>query len=116
MYLAIFETILNGDPDPEGKMNFNPSGSTALFETLVFVTQLFCFQDNPDALGLLIYSDELETCNPLGASKGIHKILNVYVSFAEISKCDRYGTYVTQIKNTFFFLKGPIITSGVKPN
>jgi hypothetical protein len=37
------------------------------------------FKDNPDALGIILYSDEVEICNPLSASKGVHKILNIYI-------------------------------------
>lgn len=32
------------------------------------------YADNPDALQLIIYHDELEVCNPLGAQCGIHKL------------------------------------------
>jgi hypothetical protein len=44
------------------------------------------FQNNPDALGLIFYSDELEICNPLGAAKGRQKVLNLYMTIAEIAK------------------------------
>lgn len=47
------------------------------------------FQENPDALGIILYSDEVEICNPLGAAKGVHKILNIYMTLAEIPKHDR---------------------------
>jgi hypothetical protein len=32
------------------------------------------FLNNPDALGILLHSDEFESCNPLGPSKGVHKV------------------------------------------
>jgi hypothetical protein len=44
------------------------------------------FQQHRDALSLLLYSDELEICNPLGASKGKQKILNIYMTIGEIPK------------------------------
>ncbi len=47
------------------------------------------FRDNPGALGIILYSDEVEICNPLGASKGVHKVLNIYMTLAEIPKHDR---------------------------
>jgi hypothetical protein len=47
------------------------------------------FKENPEALGIMLYSDELEICNPLGAAKGVHKLLNVYMTLAEIPKRDR---------------------------
>jgi len=36
------------------------------------------FAENPDALQINLYVDELELCNPLGAKKGKHKITAVY--------------------------------------
>ena len=47
-------------------------------------------QENPEALGLILYSDEVEPCNPIGASKTTHKLLNVYLSFTDISKSQRF--------------------------
>jgi hypothetical protein len=47
------------------------------------------FIENPDALVLVLYSDEFEPCNPLGAAKGIHKILNIYATFVNIPKNER---------------------------
>jgi hypothetical protein len=47
------------------------------------------FKENPTALPLMLYSDEVEICNPLGQSKGVHKILNVYMTLADIRKHDR---------------------------
>ena len=32
------------------------------------------FQNNPNALQLIMYFDEVEVCNPLGAQRGIHKL------------------------------------------
>jgi hypothetical protein len=50
------------------------------------------FQNNPTALGLIFYSDELEVCNPLGAAKGKQKVLNLYMTMAEIPKPMRSKT------------------------
>jgi hypothetical protein len=44
------------------------------------------FQENKDALCIILYSDELELENPLGASKGKQKVLNIYMTLAEIPK------------------------------
>jgi hypothetical protein len=44
------------------------------------------FRDNPDALTGHLYSDAVELDNPLGASKGVHKALNVYFSLVDIPK------------------------------
>jgi hypothetical protein len=50
------------------------------------------FQQNPDALTGQLYSDAVELDNPLGASKGIHKALNVYFSLVDIPKSLRSKT------------------------
>lgn len=34
------------------------------------------FQQYPDALQFIIYHDEIDVCNPLGSSAGIHKLGN----------------------------------------
>jgi len=47
------------------------------------------FQDNPNALGLILHSDEADPCNALGAARGKHKMLNVYGTFVEFSKAER---------------------------
>lgn len=50
------------------------------------------FQENKDALTIEIYSDAVELANPLGASRGRHKIVNVYFSLAELPKAIRSKT------------------------
>jgi hypothetical protein len=50
------------------------------------------FKENKDALTIEIYSDAVELSNPLGASRGKHKIVNVYFSLAELPKCIRSKT------------------------
>lgn len=50
------------------------------------------FQQNPDALTGVLYSDALELDNPLGAAKGKYKVLNVYLSLVDIPKCLRSKT------------------------
>ena len=32
------------------------------------------FQKHPDALQFVIYHDDIEVCNPLGTSAGVHKL------------------------------------------
>lgn len=43
-------------------------------------------QDNPEALTGVLYSDALEICNPLGARKGVFKILCFYITLVDIPK------------------------------
>jgi hypothetical protein len=47
------------------------------------------FQENPDALTGQLYSDAVELENPLGASKGVNKVVNVYFSLVDLPKCLR---------------------------
>ena len=47
------------------------------------------FLENPDALGILLASDEFDPCNALGPSRGLHKTLNVYATLVEIPKKHR---------------------------
>ena len=42
------------------------------------------FSDNPDAVPLILFADELEVCNPLGAGKTKHKINCTYFSTFQI--------------------------------
>jgi len=44
------------------------------------------FKENPEAMGIILASDEFDPCNALGASRGLHKILNVYATFVQIPK------------------------------
>lgn len=59
------------------------------------------FQSNPDALSIILHSDEVELCNPLGPSKGKHKILNVYMTLAEIPKHQRLVFMFTSFFNVW---------------
>ena len=47
------------------------------------------FQDNPQALALMLYSDGVELTNPLGSGKGKHKIVQLFWSVSEIPKFQR---------------------------
>ena len=57
------------------------------------------FQKNPDAYTAIFYSDALPLTNPLGAAKGLHKIVNVYFTLAEIPKHLR-----SKVENWFLVL------------
>ena len=37
------------------------------------------FESYPNALQFIIYFDDIEVCNPLGSSAGIHKLGNVEI-------------------------------------
>jgi hypothetical protein len=57
------------------------------------------FQENPDALSGHLYSDAVELNNPLGATKGVNKALNVYFTLFDLPKYLR-----TKIENIFLVL------------
>lgn len=44
------------------------------------------FRQNPEALGIILASDEFDPCNAIGPSKGLHKTINVYATFVDIPK------------------------------
>jgi hypothetical protein len=69
---------LHQDPTPDGYLYDFKDGS-AWKKNQFFI-------DNPDALTGQLYSDAVELDNPLGASKGTHKALNVYFSLVDIPK------------------------------
>ena len=50
------------------------------------------FKENKDAYTIELYSDSIELANPLGASRGVHKIVNVYATLAELPKALRSKT------------------------
>jgi hypothetical protein len=52
------------------------------------------FKKHPEAYTLMFYSDTIEITNPLGAKKGVYKIVNVYWTIAEIPKQLRQGSTV----------------------
>ena len=47
------------------------------------------FQSNPDAYSILMYSDAVELKNPLGAARGVYKIVQVFYTLADIPKAQR---------------------------
>lgn len=88
-YIPVAETLeaITSDPDfshltqaptPEGLLYDMKDGSAWKGNPY--------FQENPDALTGILYSDALELDNPLGAAKGKYKIVNVYLSLVDIPK------------------------------
>jgi hypothetical protein len=101
-YVPITETVaaIVGDPDfknltqaatPDGLLYDLRDGSAWKDNTY--------FQENPDALTGILYSDAIELENPLGAAKGVNKALNVYFSLVDIPKVLR-----SKIENIFLVL------------
>jgi hypothetical protein len=87
VYVSVSETLskivaepglLPEDQSQDGLLRDVKDGS-------VYKSNAF-FQMNPDACTLMFYSDAVELNNPLGAKKGVYKIVNVYWTLAEIPK------------------------------
>jgi hypothetical protein len=94
-YIPIIETVkaIISDPDfdsvcqapaPDGYLHDLKDGSC-------WKTNKY-FMENPGALTGQLYSDAVELDNPLGASKGVHKALNVYFTLIDIPKALRSKT------------------------
>ena len=47
------------------------------------------FKSNPEAFAALLYSDAVELKNPLGAARGVYKIVQVFYTLCEIDKSQR---------------------------
>ena len=54
------------------------------------------FQDNPNALKIILYQDSFEIVNPLGAAKKKHKILAVYMNIGNLP--DHLQSHINTIK------------------
>ncbi|XP_016842392.1 uncharacterized protein LOC103315333 [Nasonia vitripennis] len=54
------------------------------------------FNDNPDALKIILYQDAFEVVNPIGAAKKKHKILAVYMSIENLP--ENLRSHVNTIK------------------
>jgi len=89
-YISIVDTIATIIEDPtfcpekpseDGMLRGVKDGSAYAENTY--------FQNNREALTIELYSDAVELNNALGASRGMHKIVNVYFSLAELPKCIR---------------------------
>jgi hypothetical protein len=86
-YVSIVDTLSTIVTDPDFKRE-KPSDDDMLRgvrDGSAYSENTF-FKENKDAFAIEIYSDAVELSNPLGASKGKHKIVNVYFSLAELSK------------------------------
>jgi hypothetical protein len=86
-YISILDTISTIVTDP-GFTREEPSVDGLLRgvrDGSIYTENLY-FQENKDAFTIELYSDAVELSNPLGASKGKNKVVNVYFSLAELPK------------------------------
>jgi len=88
-YIPLIQTIAAIVSDPDFDALSQPQTSRGhlydMKDGSAWRTNQF-FKDNPEALTGQLYSDAVELDNPLGASKGVHKALNVYFSLVDIPK------------------------------
>jgi len=101
-YIPIIDTVaaIVSDPDFTNLSQApTPEGYLYDFKDASVWKENKYFLDNPDALTAQLYSDAVELDNPLGASKGKHKALNVYFSLVDIPKVHR-----SKIQNIFLVL------------
>lgn len=92
-YISVIDTVeaIITDPDfpsstpaPEGLLRDVTDGSA-------FKENSY-FQKNPDAIPIALYSDAFQLSNPLGASKGKQKVVNVYLTLLNMEKSHRSKT------------------------
>jgi hypothetical protein len=86
-YVSIVDTVCTIITDP-GFRREKPSEDGMLRgvrDGAAYAENTF-FQKNKEAFTIELYSDAVELSNPLGASKGKHKIVNVYFSLSELPK------------------------------
>jgi hypothetical protein len=115
-YVSIVDTLLTVVTDP-GFQRENPSVDGMLRgvrDGSAYAENIF-FQENKDAFTIELYSDAVELSNPLGASKGKNKIVNVYFSLSELSKGINSKTenkfLVLSVKNIHLKLSAKRFTS-----
>ena len=68
-----------------------------------FVRSHPVFQQYPDALQLIIYHDEIEVCNPLGSSAGIHKLGNHSFNITVNMSCE-HNYLPCSLLGVFYYL------------
>ena len=86
-YVSVIDTLATLANDPSFKPeDWSDNGFLRDVKDGTAYKENAFFQRNPDAFTLIFYSDSLELCNPLGARKGAHKVVNGYFTIAEIPK------------------------------
>lgn len=90
-YVSIKETVVNVVTDPTFIKGERTPSSTLLRDIKdgeVYKENPY-FKAHPDAYALALYSDAVDISNPLGASKGQHKMVKFYVTFVDMPKHER---------------------------
>lgn len=94
-YIPVVQTIKNLVQDSTflevSETNIGDTSESVLRDVkdgLIYKTNKY-FIDNPDALCLFLYSDAVELVNPLGAGRGKHKVIQIFLTLAEIPRTQR---------------------------
>ena len=94
-YVPLIQTVKNLVQDSTfldvTESNFSNNPDSVLRDVkdgIMFKTNPF-FIENPEALTLLLYSDGVELVNPIGAGRGKHKVIQIFLTFGEIPKIQR---------------------------
>ena len=86
VYVSISETLAKIVPElPEPEMRPSDGLIRDIKDGRAYKNNPF-FIKHPDAFTILLYSDAIEINNPLGAKKGVNKLVNIYWTLAEIPK------------------------------
>ena len=94
-YVPIIETVKNIVQDStflevtENKFYDKSKAEIKDVKDGIIYKQNEYFKDNPEAMTLLLYSDGVELVNPLGAGRGKHKVIQIFLTFGEIPKYQR---------------------------
>jgi len=86
-YIPIIETLAAIDSDPSF-IRTRPAPDEMIRDIRdgsVWKKSEF-FRENPEAYTGMLYTDGCEVCNPLGAKKGVHKIVPVYLTLVDMAK------------------------------
>jgi hypothetical protein len=86
-YVSVIDTLATLASDPSFKADAcSDSGFLRDVKDGTAYKENAFFKKNPEAFTLIFYSDAVELCNPLGARKGAHKVVNGYFTVAELPK------------------------------
>jgi hypothetical protein len=93
VYISVAETLANitADPGFQSEKQQEDGLLRDVKDGHVYKSNPF-FTEHPEAYTLMLYSDAVELNNPLGAKKGVYKLVNIYWTFAEIPKYLRSRT------------------------
>ena len=88
-YISIAKTLINyisEDAHPPAKRSHEFVAEIAGYKDGALFKSCDYFKENPNALRLCLYNDDIELANPLGSKAGVHKLTMFYIA---IQDCKR---------------------------